>query len=739
MATYIVTTLADNDDPQDGKISFREAVSLSNQNDEPDIIRFHKSLLNSEILLSQGQIEISDAITINGDIDKDGSSDITINANNASRALYISSHDGVTDLRGLTITGGHTEDEDGAGIFSLSDLSIRNSIIVENHARGSGASGGGIFITGDLDLRNSTIQRNSVYDDAYDVGGIYGGGIYAIGGVNIEGSRIVGNTAAADSGQGGGIAASTIGSQKIVIKDSVFKNNVSKKSGGGIWIIGETEISGSTISNNQTLLYGGGGIRTYRDTKIIGSTISNNIAEGRGGGGVYGEDLWIYSSTISNNYTNRVNAEGGGVYASRSLIAVNSTFVGNHTKEQTAEGGAIFVREGAHLSNITVTGNTTYGSTSEGGGIYIRGRAEFDVIIEDSIIFGNFSNNNDFDEIFLSGDAGSFILSGTNIIGGDEQNTADVFTNGEDVGDIGIKTVFARTAALHSVLSGELGDNGGPVETVALRRSANNPAIDASAGQTIPASDARNESTVDQLGFGNSGAGARDLGAFEASGFVPSRFSDNLEGSNARDTIDALAGNDTVLGFSGPDRLKGSGGADDLFGGGGNDTLLGGLGRDKLIGGGKNDVLNGGADNDTLIGGGGADKLIGGSGKDRLTAGAGADTLTGGGGADQFVFAPRQGVNLVKDFQNGVDKIKLNGVSNFGQLAIGEAQGDAVIRFNKTVIRLDGVDSDLIDRSDFIFGRSGAEKPTTETSPPDTARDDDPLAAFLNLGADDLL
>lgn len=79
-----------------------------------------------------------------------------------------------------------------------------------------------------------------------------------------------------------------------------------------------------------------------------------------------------------------------------------------------------------------------------------------------------------------------------------------------------------------------------------------------------------------------------------------------------------------------------------LFGNGGNDLLLGGKGDDLLNGGSGNDVLDGGL------------------GKDVLIAGADNDQLTGGQSADTFVFGPRFGHDVVKDFTHD-DRIAFDG------------------------------------------------------------------------------
>lgn len=156
----------------------------------------------------------------------------------------------------------------------------------------------------------------------------------------------------------------------------------------------------------------------------------------------------------------------------------------------------------------------------------------------------------------------------------------------------------------------------------------------------------------------------------------------------------ALAGNDTFLLSAQADRAFGLGGNDLMRGFGGADWLMGGAGHDLLIGG---------AGNDTLDGGLGRDTLDGGAGVDVLTGGAGADLLLGGGGADVFAFRSGQGRDVIDDFQDGIDRIRLIDRGDAAILPVIAADGgDTVIEWGTTVIRLTGVDAALIDAADFI-------------------------------------
>ncbi len=117
-----------------------------------------------------------------------------------------------------------------------------------------------------------------------------------------------------------------------------------------------------------------------------------------------------------------------------------------------------------------------------------------------------------------------------------------------------------------------------------------------------------------------------------------------INGTNRRDTIDGNDGDDIINGGNGKDVLNGNGG---------NDILDGGNGRDQLFGGEGDDMLFGGNSSDNLFGEEGDDILDGGNGRDLLSGGEGADILTGGRGSDRFVLdaaGTEADADIVTDF-----------------------------------------------------------------------------------------
>ena len=167
------------------------------------------------------------------------------------------------------------------------------------------------------------------------------------------------------------------------------------------------------------------------------------------------------------------------------------------------------------------------------------------------------------------------------------------------------------------------------------------------------------------------------------------------------------SGSDLLVGNQVGNVLKGNGGGDALDGGAGADTMLGGAGDDlyfvdqsgdmvsELLAEGtdtvssgisytlgdnvENLVLTGSAEDGTgnaldniiqgnalgnaLDGAGGNDRLIGGDGVDLMTGGVGADVFVGEINADKVDTKKGEiSLDLILDFEKGVDKIDLTGI-----------------------------------------------------------------------------
>jgi serralysin len=154
---------------------------------------------------------------------------------------------------------------------------------------------------------------------------------------------------------------------------------------------------------------------------------------------------------------------------------------------------------------------------------------------------------------------------------------------------------------------------------------------------------------------------------------------DTLFGGLGMDFLYGGGDDDTVVGDDGVDFLYGDVGADRIFGGADGDYMWGGFGSDFFYAGDGNDFIlsvgeidgdsgtgDAGDDyfilgdgNDFAFGGLGTDVVIAGGGDDRMDGGLGQDYLWGGAGADLFELTNGSGTEVVYDFVQGTDRIRV--------------------------------------------------------------------------------
>ena len=265
-----ITALIANDGG-DG-ISLREAIAATNNTIGDDTISFDGTVftggVNSLIRLAQGELQITDSLTI----DASSATEVTITADangdditlpgtfvtdveasfngtpggeddfldDNSRVINFfsafSDDGGALTLSDLTVTGGRTTAtrSRGAGILSPSGtVSIINSNVSGNSTAGNDSDGGGIAaFNGDIFLTNATVSGNST--DGFNS---EGGGIFArFGNVTLINSTLIGNSATRDfsiasAGGGGGISAT---SGDVSVTNSIVSGNSADFEGGGI-------------------------------------------------------------------------------------------------------------------------------------------------------------------------------------------------------------------------------------------------------------------------------------------------------------------------------------------------------------------------------------------------------------------------------------------------------------------------------------------------------------------------
>ncbi len=711
MASFTVTNTNDS-----GAGSLRQALLDANSTLGADIIRFDSSLSGQVIRLTSGELTVADDLTIEGDLDGDGTPDITVARDSTAgnfRVFRISDGDFGSDktvsFQGLTITGGMSR-EDGGGIFNYESLTLTNSIVSGNSTIGDFADGGGIFSSGNsLTLNNSTVSGNSTTGERSRGGGI--SSFYSTGGVVLNNSTVSGNSTSGEEAEGGGIFSE--GSGDLTLNDSTVVGNATSGAfadGGGIFSEGSDLIlKNSTVSDNSTTGDGadGGGIFRYAGrgssrfdskTVIADSKVSNNSTAGinADGGGISIEDnLDLSSSEVSNNSTTGDSAVGGGIYSTGNssekiilrnsdisdnstagdgsaggglyfsdngiIIFSDSTVSGNSTAGQDGSGGGgifLFANDDTTLINSTVSANSTVGRNSDGGGIEIRGSSSgsgYDVSLLNSTISGNSANS----------DGGGIALS-------------DGFNSGE----LKIK---------NSIVSGNMAGLGDEIQVFPGTVSSSNSVLGDNsktnaeafvnlntAGNITATIDGTNPTALDDIIAPLADNGGATLTHALVSGSPAINAGDNV---NVSIDIADQDGDGNITEAT-PFDQRGSGfariidgtvdaGAVEqaaevvvapshplcLYGTDANDSLIGSGGDDKISGNGGHDYLVGGAGNDLIWGGSQADTILGGADDDIIYGNGDKDFIDSGSGLDQIWLGGQSDATVLLSEGEGYDWI----------------------------------------------------------------------------------
>jgi predicted outer membrane repeat protein len=300
--------------------------------------------------------------------------------------------------------------------------------------------------------------------------------------------------------------------------------------GGAIYNAGKLFVDESTFHSNAAT-DSGGAIHNalFGEVTLTGTTIRTNFAlddDGGGGAGIFnagGATLNVYSSTLHNN----TGYYGGGLTNVGNATLTNATFSSNSAEL----GGGILNRGSLSLINNTISGNSAQGQG--GGGI----RNELSLSLVNTIVIGN---------------------NVTDVVTSASGSTT---TNSELLSSTTADSIFA---AVDSNGGGTLGDNGGPVQTIALKFDASNRALDQADDDAAPTFDAAGNQRFDLGGVGIDNTRA-DLGALELVGGqqlevttlddVVDAFDGLVSLREALTTAKSIAGTDTIT-FNFPGRLN---------------------------------------------------------------------------------------------------------------------------------------------------------------------------------------
>jgi len=471
------------------------------------LVTFDPSLTGI-IVLTQGEIDIDDTLTIQGP----GAGVITVSGNNASRIFNIDNEvffmAVAVEISGLTLTGGNGNEGDvGGAIYTLEGLTLRNTVLTGNQA----SSGGAIYAyAGSVTVIDSTLTENQASGS--------GGAIYADSEgfpvrVTIQGSTLSRNTA---GGSGGAIGTEGESNPNTLqIENSVLSDNTAGGAGGAIFTTrADVAILDSTLSGNTAQTAGGGaayfvgGGEVSRTLRIERTTIANNQAVYAGGIAAFSGDVIVTHSTISGNQATRdggFQGGGGAAFLSNTTTTIeNSTIAYNSAIAESNGGGALVLsnNDSATIRNTTIANNTVTGGL--GGGIFaIDDFGPPTVLTLISTIVANNTDMNGANDI-VNDDSAAITINASNSL----FSTTPTTGAGNTINGTNTANIFGTDPLL-----GPLQDNGGPTQTMAL--GAGSAARNTGSNPDNLAFDQRGP------GFARTVDGLTDIGAFQTQATPP--------------------------------------------------------------------------------------------------------------------------------------------------------------------------------------------------------------------------
>ncbi len=274
-------------------------------------------------------------------------------------------------LKNLTLANGYVDENTGAAVFNMGNLTVSGCTFTSNMAE----YGSAIFNANTLYVDNSLFNGNmglsisSIYNEAgataqvrnsVFTGNGVDGDVGAIG--NNGDLTLTGCTFTANSAASAGAIMNT-GTMNI-IGCTFTGNNATDGTGGAILNTGLLDITDSTFTSNTANNDGGAGGAIFNDggtLNIKNTTFTGNTADLSGGAIYSNGPLTITDSVFSSNY-----AQAGGALVNRGDSTITNTIFDSNSAE---DGGAII-----NNNNMIITSNTFTGNLAEmrGGAIVNR-------------------------------------------------------------------------------------------------------------------------------------------------------------------------------------------------------------------------------------------------------------------------------------------------------------------------------------------------------------------------------
>jgi Ca2+-binding RTX toxin-like protein len=254
----------------------------------------------------------------------------------------------------------------------------------------------------------------------------------------------------------------------------------------------------------------------------------------------------------------------------------------------------------------------------------------------------------------------------------------------------------------NDVIRGEGGDDqidGGTGDNVIFAGAGNN---------TIAAADGRNavyaESGNDSITLGNgnntvfAANGNNSIAIGDGNNSVNAGSGDDsIILGNGKNTVFAGDGKNTVNAGFGDDTIYGGSLADIIYAGAGDNIVFAREGQNTVVTGDGKDTIYSGSGRDFIASSGGDDTIFAGAGNNWINAGTGNNTIYSGNDQDLFILSVGAGLDTIKNFEVGKDKLGLTGGLQVDQLLISQINGGG---FFGTQIGIRGSD-EILARLEF--------------------------------------
>jgi len=313
--TFVVNTLNDEKDGvSKGKVSLRDAIAEANKTPVQDTIKFAKELLGGKIKLTQGDLDITNPLIIQG---IDNPKSITIES--AGNIFNVDDNKANTNIKvkinNLKIQGVNVnKSSENVGINNLESLEV-NQVTISRLGKGIQNEGNARvnrsifdnnvlgFINGNK-ATNATITKSPIYNS-------FSAGILNRAKMTLDQSSITKNI-------GAGIVNFGMSYDGYKPPQTTMIINNSTIAGNGDIYLNETESNGLAVVEAKIF--------------IFNSTISGNTGVGGGLSIITKSQATLINSTITKNTGTSVFGGGVMVLSSSTLTIGNTIIAGNSNK-----------------------------------------------------------------------------------------------------------------------------------------------------------------------------------------------------------------------------------------------------------------------------------------------------------------------------------------------------------------------------------------------------------------------